>query len=352
MLEWTEEAMKGRLVRYADLQACRHALLDSETSKSIESTGKESFAIIGPGVSGSADQHVHIREPHGFSIGGVRQPFGGASSPQYSHDTAEIFVVHSGNWRLHFGPNKEDGSLDISPGDVASVPIHIFRGFSKLDQGKGFLWMPIGQDDPDNVSWVSAVSTATADDGLKTVTGGRMIDTSDGMHELKEFEFELGLNEASMVAFRSPLDKLRSCMVKAVEIEPNPCSPLAGEGVAEAGVIVPKQTSDGFAAGPVSGWWPHNLNLRRLTLESGAYVPLHARSEAEVLFAQSGTLEVIWDRGSMLMGAGDTFSVPVGLMHSFRNTASVPAVIFIVRGTDDPAMPVFASAPIATLANA
>jgi mannose-6-phosphate isomerase-like protein (cupin superfamily) len=70
------------------------------------------------------------------------------------------------------------------------------------------------------------------------------------------------------------------------------------------------------------------------------------------LFVQSGTLEVAWDNGSLFLGAGDTFSVPVGLMHSLRNTASVPAVIFAVRGTDDPAMPVFASAPISAFANA
>ena len=135
--------MRSRLVRYADLQACRTAFIDTRTPGSTE---KENFTIIGPGVSENPDQHVHIREKHGFNIGGARQPFGCVNS-QHSHDTAEVFVVHSGHWRLHFGPNKEDGALDIAPGDVASVPIHMFRGFSKLDEGKGFLWMPLGQDD-------------------------------------------------------------------------------------------------------------------------------------------------------------------------------------------------------------
>ena len=153
---WTIEAMSRRLVRYADLLACRTAFIDTKTPGSTE---KENFTIIGPGVSESADQHVHIREKHGFNIGGARQPFGCVNS-QHSHDPAEVFVVHSGQWRLHFGPNKEDGSLDIGPGDVASVPIHMFRGFSKLDQGKGFLWMPLGQDDPGKVTWAPAVFKA------------------------------------------------------------------------------------------------------------------------------------------------------------------------------------------------
>ncbi len=344
MQHWTTEAMTARLVRYADLQPCRTAFIDTKTPGSTE---KENFTIIGPGVSESADQHVHLREKHGFNIGGARQPFGCVNS-QHSHDTAEIFVVHSGHWRLHFGPNKEDGSLDIAPGDVASVPIHMFRGFSKLDEGKGFLWMPLGQDDPGKVTWAPAVFEAAADHGLKLAKGGRLIDTTSGTHALKDVELEGALGEEQLAALQTPpMDKLMQCVVRAADMQPNPASPLAAEGVEEAGVIVPRVTGDGFAAGPIAGWWPHDLNLRRLTLQTGAYVPLHARSEVEVLFVQSGTLEVSWNGGALLMGAGDTLSVPVGLQHAFRNTASVPAVLFVVRGTEEPAMPMFATAPTA-----
>ena len=345
MTQWTTEALSRRLVRYADLQPCRTAFIDTKTPGSTE---KENFTIIGPGVSESADQHVHIRERHGFNIGGARQPFGCVNS-QHSHDTAEIFVVHSGHWRLHFGPNKEDGSLDIAPGDVASVPIHMFRGFSKLDEGKGFLWMPLGQDDPGKVTWAPAVFEAAADHGLKLAKGGRLIDTTSGIHELKDIELEEVLDNASLAQLKTPpLERLRECVARAGEMAANPASPLAGEGIEEAGVIVPHATSDGFSSGPIAGWWPHDLNLRRLTLQSGAYVPMHARSEVEVLFVQSGTIEFTWDDGALLMGAGDTLSVPVDLQHAFRNTASVPAVLFVVRGTEDPAMPVFASTPVAS----
>lgn len=256
-------------------------------------------------------------------------------------------MVHSGHWRLHFGPNKENGSLDLAPGDVASVPIHMFRGFSKLDEGKGFLWMPLGQDDPGKVTWAPAVFEAAADHGLKLAKGGRLIDTTRGSHELKDVELEQALDSASLAELKTPpIERLLECLVRAEAIAPNPASPLAGEGIEEAGIIVPRATSDRFPAGPISGWWPHDLNLRRLTLQSGAYIPLHARSEVEVLFIQSGTIELSWDDGALLMGAGDTLSVPVGLQHAFRNTASVPAVLFVVRGTEDPAMPVFASSSV------
>lgn len=348
---WTVEAMRERLVRYADLQACRTAFIDTRTPGSTE---KENFTIIGPGVSESPDQHVHIREKHGFNIGGARQPFGCVNS-QHSHDTAEVFVVHTGHWRLHFGPNKEDGSLDIGPGDVASVPIHMFRGFSKLDQGKGFLWMPLGQDDPGKVTWAPAVFKAAEDHGLKLAKGGKLIDTTSGDYELKEVELEVPLSDEALENLQTPsLEALQQCVVRGSEMHPNPASPLAGEGVSEAGVIVPRATADGFEPGPIQGWWPHDFNLRQLTLETGAYLPMHARREVEVLFVQSGTVEVGWRHDAteehLLMGAGDTLSMPVGVQHSLRNTASGTAIVFVVRGTEDPQMPVFASVAPAGMA--
>lgn len=344
MAQWTQDAMAARLVRYADLVPCRTAFLDTRTPGSTE---KENFTIIGAGVSESADQHVHITEKHGFNIGAARQPFGCVNS-QHSHDTAEVFVVHSGHWRLPFGANKEDGSIDIGPGDVCSVPIHMFRGFEKLDEGTGFLFTVLGEDDPGKVTWAPAVFEAAAGYGLKLAKGGRLIDTSGGDYQLKDVELEDATDMGAIADLKTPpAEKLAQCVVAADAVAPNPASPLAAEGVEEAGIIVPQATGDGFAPGPISGWWPHGFNLRRLTLQSGTYVPMHARLEAEVLFVHSGTVEISWADGSLFLGAGDTLSVPIGLPHAFRNTASVPAIVFVVRGGESPARPTFTSAPSA-----
>lgn len=337
-MTWTQAAMDERLVRYADLVPCRTAFIDTRTPGSTE---KENFTIIGAGVSESADQFVHITEKHGFNIGAARQPFGCVNS-QHSHDTAEVFMVHSGHWRLLFGPNREDGTLEIGPGDVVSVPIHMFRGFEKIDEGLGMLFTVLGQDDPGKVTWAPAVFEAAADYGLKLAKGGRLIDTSSGEYKLAELELEEVIDADTVTSYRTPpLDKLLECAVFKGAARPNPESLLAGAGVEEAAIITPRQTRDGFAPGPISGWWPHGCNLRQLTMQSGAFVPMHARAEAEVLIIQEGTLEVRWADGAIVMGAGDTLTVPVGLQHSFRNTASVPAVAFVVRGSDDPAPAVF-----------
>lgn len=340
MTQWTQAAMTARLVRYADLVPCRTAFIDTRTPGSTE---KENFTIIGPGVSESADQFVHITEKHGFNIGAARQPFGCVNS-QHSHETAEVFVVHSGHWRLLFGANREDGSLEIGPGDVASVPTRMFRGFEKVDEGTGYLFTVLGEDDPGKVTWAPAVFEAAADHGLKLAKGGRLIDTSSGDYQLKDAELEAPLDDDTVAQLRTPpMEKLASCVVPAGNAPANPASLLAAQGVEERAVITPQATRDNFAPGPITGWWPHGFNLRELVMQTGAYVPLHTRAEAEVLFVQEGTLEVSWADGAIVMGAGDTLTVPVGLPRAFRNTASVPCTVFVVRGGEDPAQPSFLS---------
>ncbi len=331
-----------RLVRYADLIPCRTAFLDTKTPGSNQ---KENFTIIGPGVSESPDQVVHITEPHGFNVGAARQPFGCANS-QHSHETAEVFVVHSGHWRLLFGPDREDGALEIGPGDVASVPTRMFRGFEKTDEGTGFLFVILGNDDPGRVTWAPAVFEAAEGHGLKLAKGGRLIDTSSGDYLLAELEPIL--SEEQIAELQTPsAEALATCVATAATMVANPNSPLAADGVAEAGVIGNCPTRDGFNKGPIVGWWPHGFSLRSLTLQSGAYVPHHSRAEVEVLFVQSGSVEIASDDIAIMMGAGDTLSVPAGAVHSFRNTASVQAQIFVVRGSDDPARPIFTSMPTA-----
>ncbi len=338
MRGWTQAEMEKRLVRYADLVPCRTAFLDTRTPGSAE---KENFTVIGAGVSESAEQHVHITEKHGFNIGGARQPFGCVNS-QHSHDTAEVFVVHAGRWRLTFGPNKQDGAIEIGPGDVASVPIHMFRGFEKLDEGSGYIFFILGQDDPGKVTWAPAVFEAAQDHGLRLARGGRLIDTTAGDYALEDAELEQAIDDGRLAELRTPpMERLLENVVRSDAVAANPSSPLACDGVTEAGIIVPRATSDGFDAGPITGWWPHGFNLRRLALATGAYIPRHARAEPEVLFVHAGTLEMSWDGGSVVMGAGDTLSVPVGLSHAFRNASSAQADVFVVRGGDEPAMPVF-----------
>ncbi len=344
MTKWTQEAMEKRLVRYADLKGLRNAFIDARTPGSDR---KENFTIIGPGVSENPAQVVHIPEAHGFNVGAARQPFGCTNS-QHSHLTAETFIVHTGKWRFLFGANKDEGYLDVEPGDVATVPTHMFRGFEKRDEGTGFLYVVLGHDDPGKVVWAPSVFKMAEDYGLKLLKGGKLIDTTLGEKVPEGAELEQPPSAEKLKELATPpLSELAKYAIKANAIKGNPSSPLAGPGAEEAPVIGDVDAVDGFKAGPISGHWKHDFTLRRLKLETGATIPAHARAEQEVIFVQSGTLEVTWADGKLIMGAGDTLTVPVGLAHGFRNPTSADVIAFVVRGAASPAAPVFAENRVA-----
>ena len=127
--------MESRLVRYAELRPCTTAFIDTRTPGSEQ---KENFTIIGPGVAENPDQHVHISIPHGFNIGGARQPPRCVNS-QHSHETAEVFVVHTGIWRFKTGHDGAGSHVDLGPGDTISIPTQVFRGFENVGGDTGFL---------------------------------------------------------------------------------------------------------------------------------------------------------------------------------------------------------------------
>jgi quercetin dioxygenase-like cupin family protein len=341
MTTWTPAEMEKRLVRYADLKGLRNAFIDARTPGSDR---KENFTIIGPGVSENPAQVVHIPEAHGFNFGAARQPFGCTNS-QHSHLTAETFLVHTGKWRFLFGANKDEGYLDVEPGDVATVPTHMFRGFEKRDEGTGFLAVVLGHDDPGKVVWAPSVFKMAEDFGLKLLKGGKLIDTTLGETVPEGAELEQPPSTEKLKELATPpMDVLKNYAIKAGDIKGNPQSALAGEGVEEAALIGDVDAADGFAAGPIIGHWQHGFALRRLKLETGARIPAHSRSEQEVIFVQSGTLEFNWADGALILGAGDTLTVPIGLAHGFRNPASADAIAFVVRGAASPAAPVWAQA--------
>jgi mannose-6-phosphate isomerase-like protein (cupin superfamily) len=328
----------ARLIRYADLVPCRNAFVDSRTPGS---DAKENFTLIGPGVSENPNQHVHIPEAHGFNIGGARQPPRCLNS-QHSHETAEVFVAHSGHWRMIFGVNADEGEALMGPGDVISIPIHMFRGFENVGEDTGFLFAVLGGDNPGKVTWAPKVFDLAAHYGLVLLEGGKLIDTTVG-ERVPEGAIRQRVTDAAEIARLAtpPAEKLAGCVVKPAQFVANPNSALAGPGVTESAIITPNATADGFPPGPISGWWPHGFNLRALTMQSGAQVAAHQRDEAEVIFVHAGVLNVTLPDGEVVMGPGDTLTIPIGATRTFRATSSATMVAYVVRGGDSPAPPRF-----------
>ena len=304
---WNQAAMMDRIVRYGDLQPCFNAFIDSRTPGSGE---KENFTIIGPGVSENPDQHVHIAEPHGFNIGGARQPPACVNS-QHSHDTAEVFVVHTGTWRFDLGEYGDDAQVTLGPGDVISLPTKTFRGFTNVGAETGFLFAVLGGDDPGRVLWAPHVFELAREYGLVLLETGELIDTVAGQ--------SVPQNARIMpVTTATQIDQLKRYTTAEAEALVWRSGP--GDGTSATTVI--------GKAGPLD--WPHGFRLDRLDLAPGGAIDMPAPSTPEVLFVHEGSLGVRWKEGEVKLQPGDTMTVPVGLDRTLSSQAG--CVVYLVNG--------------------
>lgn len=295
---WTTERLLARVVRYADLDPCYNAFIDCRTPGS---EAKENFTIIGPGVSENPAQHVHITEPHGFNIGGARQPPGCVNS-QHSHDTAEVFVVHSGTWRFDLGEHGDDAQVVLHPGDTISLPTDMFRGFTNVGEDSAFLWAVLGQDNPGRVLWAPKVFEMAQDFGLVLMENGSLVDTQAG---------------ETLPADVAPMPTTSSEQVAAMaKVTPEQAQRLVVQAdTTSAALIGPDAPLDG----------PHGFTLDRLMVD-GRVAGLGGR---HVLFVQAGRLTLEGPDGSVELAAGDTMTVPADLgTHVLIGT---DATVFVVR---------------------
>ncbi len=322
--------MQQRLVRYADLKPCTTAFIDARTPGSDR---KENFTIIGPGVAENPEQHVHISLSHGFNIGGARQPPGCVNS-QHSHETAEVFVIHTGTWRFKTGPDATDGYVDLGPGDAISIPVHTFRGFENIGADVGFMFAVLGGDDPGRVTWAPYVFEAAARHGIVLLESGRLIDTTK--EAVPEGAVRMRPTNAQDLARFDRYDSaaIEKCIVKASALAPSGGLSVFA-GFEECPIVGVANPAEGAAAGRLS--WRHGFQVRALRMAPGARSPAHVRDEEEVLLVHSGRPVFEWSGGAFTLGAGDTLTVPSGMPRVFANTDTHPAVVYVVRGGDHPA---------------
>ncbi|WP_295635021.1 cupin domain-containing protein [Novosphingobium sp.] len=292
---WTEAALEARVVRYSELRPCYNAFIDTRTPGS---EAKENFTIIGPGVSENPDQYVHITEPHGFNIGGARQPPGCVNS-QHSHDTAEVFVVHTGTWRFDLGETGEDAQVVLHPGDVISLPTGMFRGFTNIGDDAGFLFAVLGGDDPGRVLWAPQVFDMASGFGLVLLENGRLIDTLAGEEVPADVRPMLRTTEAQVAALKRATAAEAELLVWRANAAEG-TMPIIGENA------------------PLR--WPHPFSLDRLDMMAD---DICTPGTPEVLFVQSGSITVELAASTLTLGPGDAMTVPVGIERRLSGPGSV-----------------------------
>jgi len=326
------EFKSERLVRYGDLRPCKTAFIDTRTPGSAE---KENFTIIGPGVAENPDQHVHINIPHGFNIGGARQPPGCVNS-QHSHETAEVFVVHSGKWEFCLGPNKDDGEVVLCPGDTISIPIHVFRGFKNIGDDIGFLFAVLGGNDPGHVTWAPYVFDNANEYGLVLLEDGGLVDTTRGESIPQGKKVMCPTTDEDVERFRRlTAEEMADCVVTHAELRPAPGSELPQ--LHQYPIIGTKSGDERLPAGKMQ--WPHGFHLRHIAIDAGEATRQHMRHEEEVIMMQSGQLAVTLPDGEVELRPGDVLTVPIDMPRSFTNRGNEIAEAYVVHGSDHPGPP-------------
>ncbi len=306
-------------MRYADLAPCKDAFIDTRSPGSDQ---KENFTIIGPGVAENPNQFVHISEPHGFNIGGARQPPRCMNS-QHSHETAEVFYVHTGEWRFMTGENAKDGEVFIGPGDLITIPTRLFRGFENVGDSSGFLWAVLGGDDPGHVLWAPYVFDMAKKYGLVLLEDGTLIDSAKG-ERVPQGAKVMQVTTKDQVGSLQKVDSetLERSVVRSGDERPTGLFATIG-GVFERVLV---------GAEPIT--WPHGFTVSEITLSSGAGLPSHALNIPDVWFIQRGAVEVSMNGEVARCSDGDTITLPIGSARSLRNFGPDNAVVVQVRGGD------------------
>lgn len=329
--------LEERLVRYNELKPCTNAFIDT---RSPGSDKKENFTIIGPGVAENPDQHVHISIPHGFNIGGARQPAGCLNS-QHSHLTEEVFVVHFGAWDFISGVNADDGRIRLNKGDIISIPMDIFRGFENVGEGLGYLHAVLGSDDPGRVTWAPAVFDMAKEYGLVLLEDGSLVDTTLG-EKVPEGAKVMPVTSNEEIAKHRIVgsEAMNDIIIRTDDFAWSNNTKLSQfEGVQECALVGPSNPIEGIVATKLN--WSHGFVVRGLKFAANACIANHRREEEEVLFVHQGQLEITVDNETIVLTEGDNFTTPIGAVRRFKNSSSLETIVYVTRRHDQPKQPSF-----------
>lgn len=328
--------LKARILRFKDMIPCTTAFIDARTPGSDQ---KENFCLIGGGVAENPDQVVHIKIPHGFDIGAARQP-NGCKNSHHSHDTEEVFMVHSGDWKFSWGNNGSEGAVVIHEGDMISIPTQMFRGFENVGEDGAMLFSVLGLN-PDgsagNVIWAPYVFVNAKEYGLVLLEDGRLVDTANG-ETIPEGAVEYTpLNDEELSKFK-PMQKneFLNCICTENEIATAPRGGLSNfSGVEEIAVIGTANENENISAGKMG--WEHGFQVRRLRMKPNAKIPKHKRDEEEVIMIHAGSLRVTTPAMVFTLHKGDLFTCPIGMIRQYKNVGEQPVDAMLVRGGNHPA---------------
>jgi mannose-6-phosphate isomerase-like protein (cupin superfamily) len=333
----TPAEAQARLIPKSSYVSCPVAFVDCRLPGSHL---KRNYSMIGPGVTTAADQHVNLREPHGFNIGAAGMP-NGIVNNLHLHFTAEVFMILSGKWTLRWGPNGDDGTFEAEGGAIASIPTWIFRGFTNTGPDDGWIFTTLGGDDTGGIIWHPSILDRAAETGLYLTADNLLVDTTTGATPPAPADRLKPITPEEIAALKrwTPAE-MRQRIVTAEDRDwsdaalLDSCLPGCASAIAPvigAGISQHR----GHTAKLMD---PHGFSMEWLRIPAGGQVSRFRIGAKMVLLAYKGSCEVVLNgpghEVALPLGRIDMVSVPAGAWRAIRNSGT-EAVELLVMITGD-----------------
>ena len=336
----SSDALRKRLIAKQDFAPCSTAFIDVRIPGS---EGKQNYCFIGSGVTQNSEQIINMQEPHGFQIGGVQLPHGHTNNP-HLHFTAEVFICARGEWTLFWGVQGDDGECVLKPGDIASVPTWIFRGFKNTGPDDGFMFTALGGDDTGGIIWGPSVLRQAAETGMYLTRDNMLVDTTAGQTLPPSEQLLQPVDEADLAGLKrySAAQMVSERAVLADERQWSAaflCNVLPGYGVELAPVIGYGLSEHRDVQAKIL--YPHGFSMDWLRGRQGEKLARHRLPNKQVLINQQGqwrlTLEADDGPGEpvdIVLDEWSIYSIPAGVWRSLEAISAGNNELLVVSAGD------------------
>lgn len=346
----TESQLRERFIPFSSLRYSTEAFIDYRIPGCAP---KKNYALIGPGVSQNPNQPVSLREKHGFQVGGVAMP-PGKTNPPHMHFTAEVFMCTKGQWDLQWGFNPDPLKARIGPGDIASVPTWIYRGFQNMGQDEGFMFTALGRDDTGGILWGPQTLEAAREQGVHLTEDYQIIDEQAGQtwdpatmkrlqpmtpQEIGQLQHWPAEQMSRRVVRHAELDWRSESLLDAVLPGCGAqMAPVIGIGMSECrSHCAPIANAHGFSIEwlriPVGGRVStHRLACKQVLSFYRGSVAIHVSNEAVAPANPGAAAPVCIANGSD--EGWDSFAMPEQVWRCYHNVGDVEAVMLVMTPGD------------------
>lgn len=346
----TESQFKERFIPFSSLRYSTEAFIDYRIPGCAP---KKNYALIGPGVSQNPNQPVNLREKHGFQVGGVAMP-PGKINPPHMHFTAEVFICTKGQWDLQWGFNPDSHKARIGPGDIASVPTWIYRGFQNMGQDEGFMFTALGRDDTGGILWGPQTLQAASEQGVHLTEDYQVIDEQAGQvwdsatmkrlqpmtpQEIGQLQRWEPQRMQQRIVRHADLDWQNDALLDAA---------LPGCGAEMAPVIGLGMSESRLHCAPIGN--SHGFSIEWLRIPVGGSVSAHTLAEKQILSVYQGSVAIrVSNEADVHMQTNsnapvcianggvdgwDSYAMPSQTWRSYRNVGERVAVMLVMTPGD------------------